>query len=542
MSNMLSMLIVDDEPIIRNGIARTVRKQNLFDRVDTAKNGIEALELCKTNRYHVILLDIMMPDMNGIELLEELKKLEQLFEQENEIPIQTTKIVLSGYDEFDYAQKAITLGVHEFLLKPLDPDDVIQLARKLYDKAVTIEENMKRQMHLRDQIHQSLPLLYEKFFNDLVDSELSEQEILSKSQFLGLSLNGECYLVAVAAVVSTNNNNELMGSIGLNSFKAAIQNTPPLGFDWHFFEIGLARCAIIFYFDSKQDGDLLIETYLSEMVADIREKEGLYINCGIGRMVSNLTQIKNSYRDASKALMYSTLLADSAVQKLSDEEDTNRQVLTVEELTELSGYLKLGNLNKSKEFLNRIFTQIEKQHNPQVAIDIRIMYTGILYTCLSAMQQKNVQFEEDKVYYFLKVVYEENQLYSITEYKNIIIKLIQDTITSINNESNSKKLFLVEKAKNIIEENSINELTTNSVAEQLGLSRNYFGQLFKKETGYTFTEYLNRVRISKAKKLLKTTTLKVYEISELVGIEDSFYFSSLFKKYVGCSPTDYRES
>ncbi len=539
---MLSMLIVDDEPIIRNGIARTVRNQNLFDRVDTAKNGIEALELCKTNRYHVILLDIMMPDMNGIELLEELKKLEQLFEQENEIPIQTTKIVLSGYDEFDYAQKAITLGVHEFLLKPLDPDDVIQLARKLYDKAVTIEENMKRQMHLRDQIHQSLPLLYEKFFNDLVDSELSEQEILSKSQFLGLSLNGECYLVAVAAVVSTNNNNELMGSIGLNSFKAAIQNTPPLGFDWHFFEIGLARCAIIFYFDSKQDGDLLIETYLSEMVADIREKEGLYINCGIGRMVSNLTQIKNSYRDASKALMYSTLLADSAVQKLSDEEDTNRQVLTVEELTELSGYLKLGNLNKSKEFLNRIFTQIEKQHNPQVAIDIRIMYTGILYTCLSAMQQKNVQFEEDKVYYFLKVVYEENQLYSITEYKNIIIKLIQDTITSINNESNSKKLFLVEKAKNIIEENSINELTTNSVAEQLGLSRNYFGQLFKKETGYTFTEYLNRVRISKAKKLLKTTTLKVYEISELVGIEDSFYFSSLFKKYVGCSPTDYRES
>jgi two-component system response regulator YesN len=323
---MMRILIVDDEPIIRNGLAKTVRGQNLFDQVDTAKNGLEALKLCQVHRYHVILLDIMMPDMNGIEFLEQLRKQELLFEQENDIPIQTLKIVLSGYDEFDFAQKAITLGVHEFLLKPLDPDDVIQLTKKLYEKAVLIEDNMQRRIHLRDQIQQSLPLLYEKFFNDLVGSELSEEEILNKSQFLGLSLDGESFLVAIAAVLSSENNNELVGSFGMSSLKTALHDFPLSGFHWHFFEIGLSKCAVIFTFDSNSDGDLHIEAYLSELIAGIREKEGYHIHCGIGRMVSSLTQIKNSYRDASKALMYTTLLPDSAVQKLSDEEDSTGQV------------------------------------------------------------------------------------------------------------------------------------------------------------------------------------------------------------------------
>ncbi|HHT64561.1 MAG: response regulator [Caldicoprobacterales bacterium] len=539
---MMRILIVDDEPIIRNGLARTVREQNLFDQVDTAKNGLEALELCKDNRYHVILLDIMMPDMNGIEFLEQLRKRELLFEQENDVPIQTLKIVLSGYDEFDFAQKAITLGVHEFLLKPLDPDDVVQLTNKLYQRAVSIEENMQRRMHLRDQIQQSLPLLYEKFFNDLVGSELSEEEILNKSRFLGLSLDGEFFLAAVAAVLSSGNNSELVGSLGMNSLKTALQNFPLSGFHWHLFEIGLSKCAIVFYFDSKPDADLQIEAYLSELIAGIREKEGYHIHCGIGRMVSDLTQIKDSYRDANKALMYTTLLTDSAVQKLSDEEDSTGQIFVVEDLSELSGYLKLGNLKKCEKFLNRMFSQIEKQQNPQVAVDIRIMFSGILYTCLSSMRQKNVQFDEGRVNTYYKAIQGDNKLHTIEEYKNMIMTLLQDTIALIRKESSSKSLSLIEKAKKIVEENSRDDLTTHGVAEYLGLSRNYFGQLFKKETGCTFSDYVNRVRISKAKKLLQTTTLKVYEISELVGIEDSFYFSSLFKKYVGCSPTEYREA
>ncbi|NLJ40072.1 MAG: response regulator [Clostridiales bacterium] len=538
---MLNILIVDDEPIIRNGLAETVRSLDLFDSVDTARNGLQALKSCEEKRYHVILLDIMMPEMDGIEFLERLKILEARYEQENEIPIQTLKIVLSGYDEFEYAQKTISLGVHEFLLKPLEPDDVILLAQRLYEKAATIEENMRRRRRLRDQINQSLPLLYEKFFNDLVGSQLTEEEILNKSRFLNLPLQGESYLVAVGTVMPTAGSSEMVGNLALKSFLAAMETASIPGFQWHFFEIGLSRCAIIFYFNEEPDGDLKIEAFLSRLIEGIYESEGFHIKCGMGTVVSRLDLIKKSYREACKALMYATLLTDSTVQKLSDEEDSTGQALMIEDLSELSSYLKLGDMKKAERFLTYTFQQIQRQQSPQVAADIRLMFTGILYTCFSAMRQKDVQLNEDKTHNYFKVM-EDNRLYTIAEYKNIIYNLLRDTITCINNESSNRKLSVVEKAKRIAKEEGYSNLTTHMVAEILGLSRNYFGQLFKKETGYTFTDYLNRKRVEKAKKLLETTTLKIYEISEQVGIDDSYYFSSLFKKYVGCSPTEYREA
>jgi len=539
---MLSILIVDDEAIIRNGIASTVQSLGLFEKVETAKNGYEALELCKTNKYSAILLDIMMPRMNGMEFLEQLKDYELAYVKNNEIPLQTLKVILSGYDEFDYAQKAISLGVDEFLLKPIEPDDVVQLTKKLYEKSCLIEENSQRQMKMRDQVYQSLPLLYEKFFIDLVESDLDDEAILSKSQFLGLSLSSEYYLVAVAAVVYSEPKSEMMGNLAIYSLKTVLQAHPLPGCEQLFFEIGLTRCAIIFGFDNNSDGELLTETYLSELVDGIREKEGFFINCGIGKAVHTRSGIKKSYRDACTALMYTALLPNSTVQKLTDEEDDTSHGLVLDDMSELSGFLKLGNASEADEFIDRAFAQIEKRPDKRVAVDIRIMLTGILFTCLASMRQKGIQINGEKFSHYSKVILGDDSLHNVVDFKEITFKLLHDTLSQIVNESSNKKLYLVEKAKSIVQERYNENLTTQAVADLLGFSRNYFGQLFKKEVCCTFSEHLSRVRIAEAKRLLQSTTLKIYEVSELVGIDDSFYFSSLFKKYVGCSPSEFREN
>ncbi len=538
---MISLLVVDDEAIIRNGIASTIQGLGLFDSVDTAKNGIEALELCKVNKYSAILLDIMMPRMNGLEFLEQLKDYELTYVKDNEIPLQTLKVILSGYDEFDYAQKAMALGVDEFLLKPIEPDEVVALAKKLYEKACLIAENTERQKKLRDQVRQSLPLLYEKFFIDLVESDLDDEAIERKAQFLGLSLSSRNYLVAVAAVVSNEPRSEMMGNLAIHSLKTALQAHPLGGCRQLFFEIGLTRCAIIFCFDSSDRGELIAESYLSERVNDIREKDGFLINCGIGNMVQSRPDIKKSYRGACTALMYITLSSEGAVQKLTDEEDDMGQGLVMEDMSELAGLLKQGSAEKAKAFLEHAFSQIESHSDTRVVPDIKIMLTGILFTCLSAMRQKGVRLEGENFVDYYKVILDDNRLHSLSELKKISFELLHFSLSQIADESNNKKLYLVENAKKIVEERSQENLTTQGVADILGLSRNYFGQLFKKEEGCSFSEYLSRVRISKAKKLLQTTTLKIYEVSELVGIDDSFYFSSLFKKYVGCSPSEFRE-
>ncbi len=538
---MLRLLIVDDEPIIRNGLASTIQSLGLFESVETAKNGLEALELCKINKYSAILLDIMMPRMNGLEFLEQLKAYELAYVIDQEIPLQTLKVILSGYDEFDYAQKAMALGVDEFLLKPVEPDDVVVLAKKLYEKARLIEENTERQKKLRDQVRQSLPLLNEKFFVDLVENDLDDEEILRKAQFLGLSLSAKHYLVAVAAVVSSEPKSEMMGSLAIHALKTSLQANPLSAFSQLFFEIGLARCAIIFCFDSNVEGELSVESYLSERINEVREKNGFLINCGIGNTVQSRIDLRKSYRGACSALMYITLSSEGAVQKLIDEEEDIGSGFVMEDMSELSGFLKLGSAEKAQAFLERTFSQIESHPDTRVVPDIKIMLTGILFTCLSSMRQKGVRLEGEDFVNYYRVIVDDNHLHSLSELKRITFELLNFTLDQINHDSNNKKLYLIENAKKIVDTRSNENLTTQGVADLLGLSRNYFGQLFKKEVGYTFSEYLNRVRIAKAKKLLQTTTLKIYEVSELVGIDDSFYFSSLFKKYVGCSPTEFRE-
>ena len=538
---MISLLIVDDEAIIRNGLASTIQGLGLFDRVDTAKNGMEAFELCKSNQYNAILLDIMMPRMNGLEFLERLKAYELTYVQDNDIPLQTLKVILSGYDEFDYAQKAMALGVDEFLLKPVEPDEVVELAKKLYQEARLIAENTQRQKKLRDQVRQSLPLLHEKFFFDLAESDLDDEAIARKAQFLGLHLSAKQYLVAVAAVVPNEPRSEMVGNLAVHALKTNLQAHPLGGCRQLFFEIGLARCAIIFCFDSGAGGELCIESYLSERVNDIREKNGFLMNCGIGNTVKNRPDIKKSYRGACTALMYITLSSEGAVQKLTDEEDDMGQGLVMEDMSEFSGLLKQGSTEKAKAFLERAFLQIESHADTCVVPDIKIMLTGIIFTCLSAMRQKGICLEGEEFVDYYKVILDDNRLHSLPELKKITFGLLDFTLFKIADLSNNKKLYLVENAKKIVEERSQENLTTQGVADTLGLSRNYFGQLIKREVGCSFSEYLSRVRIAKAKKLLQTTTLKIYEVSELTGINDSFYFSSLFKKYVGCSPSEFRE-
>lgn len=537
----MKILIVDDERVIREGIAGIVRQMDLFSDVDTAGNGVEALELCRKNSYSILLLDILMPKMNGIEFLEELEKLEQGYMRETEIPLQPIRVVISGHDEFEYARKCMQWGVEEFILKPIEPGEIQELVRKLHGKARVVAENKARQMRLKEQVKAGIPVLREKYFWDVIDQNLTAREIIEKGKFIEIDIAAQAYIVAVAAAAEGPAGTEMMRKLGVMAFESTLENTPMPGVRMLNFEIGLSRAATIFCFGDGPVEEGEVESYLSQTVEQLYEEEGFSLNIGIGRAVEDIESIRRSYQQASQALQYAFLLSEHGVQTIRDGETNHLQGLSLEDMATLSNAIKLGRRGEAENYLSRAFSELERVSAESVVPYSKVLLTGIIYTCLSILQQRNIRLEGDRYVSYYSVILDDNALHSVSQLKEVTGGLVFDTMDIIEDQQAAQKSIFTQRAKEMVEEYYNQNLSTAWVAEELALSRNYFGQLFKKEVGMSFNEYLSKKRIQVAMQLLGNPTLKIYEISQSVGIEDSYYFSNLFKKLVGASPSEYRD-
>lgn len=524
---MLSILIVDDEEYMRDYLASLEWRKIGFDEVKIASNGTEALNFLEqvNGKIDVLLTDIRMPFLDGLELCRIVSE---------RFPF-IYKLILTGYDEFEYAQKAIKYGVKEYILKPIIPNEMYEIMEKVKRQLLAEKEKLNYLKQLEEMFENSKPILKERFILRILKGNMNLKEIQQKAKLYGIDLEGLSFTVAILTITS-----EAGESLSFNSEIVSFAL-----YDVAKKEIDLKKLYITT--DSDNSVLLLFVDYESAKIKHVLQKisnkikEVLNVStfASIGKEVNDITQINTSYRTALSGLKYRFLDEDVQIIEYKDFIDESPEEADFidynYELEKLIWEIKLGNPNSIENEIEYLFEKVKKVGKVEmmklIAIDI-IVEMFKLYSAVVGKSSSLTAYV-DRL---------EKKEINVNEVRKLCLNLATDINQKIQDRIKSKHFRVIEQVKNIIKSKfSDPSLSLNNVATELHISMNYLSSLFKKETGQSFTQYLTNFRIDKAKELLKTTDLKTYEIAYEVGYDDPQYFSTVFKKIVGVSPSEYRE-
>ncbi len=536
---MYRMMIVDDKDDIIQGIRSMGRWPEIgVEITGWANNGEEALAVMEENKPQIVITDIKMPVMDGLQLTQSIKK------RYPEIKV----IILSGYDEFQYAQQALKLGAEEYLLKPIRihqlQEVILRVIHKLKDEKLKQEEETK----VLERLAQSLPLLRDKFLQRLLEEpgSLNEEEVCQRLNFLEVDLYPE-YLAVLAVEIDHYN-----GVIDPNSYRQMEllgQNLIQLKAEFHR-EAGKS----IIFTDKKERFGWIVSVpglnhlpetnqtvfALAENISILaQEKAKVTVSIGIGRFYAGFLQLFHSYQEAVEALSHKFLLGANQIIHIDDvlPDPKLHFHYPLELERELLVSLKAGTRQEGMHLLDSYFEVLDQYAvcSPKL---IKKYLTGLVASISRILLEMNIDElqltggEED-------LLTQITQLDTLEKTKPWLGKLIEGIYLVSSCEKKHKTQTKMEKAKGYIGEHMADEISLHAVANFIDLSPNYFTTLFKEYTGETFMDYVIRVRIDKAKELLTTGQFKVYEVANTVGYSDARYFSEIFKKWVGMAPAEY---
>lgn len=535
--NLYKIILVDDEEEIRQGMVKKIKWEELgFTVVGEAENGIEALDLIEKTTPDLVITDIRMPYMDGIKLAENIK---------HRYP--TTKVVLiSGFDEFEYAQTAIELGVIRYILKPINSIEMSQVLRELKD-SLDEEVHSKNDIKaLKHNYKKSLPLLRERFLNHWIEDYVPLEVIHENLQTFELeSISGHL----VVAVIRPDNllkgdsdmtliKNKALLNVAIFNICEEIINENNLGIV--FMRINEIVAIIPVEENESPKTSSRIFVILEQIRATVEKYLNTTITIGVGNTCKEQTMLYKGYASALSALDYTVIIGNNKIIYLEDIEPIDSSELKLDEVDEraLVMAMKLGQPDEIKETLDMLIDRIDGM---QLYLkDYQLYILDILSIILKFAKSMELGLDIiwDKKDNFLLEI---NRLKTKEKINNWLFEICIKISEAVTRKRDHNKNDLIDKAKDyILRHYSDEELNAETLCNILHISTNYFSALFKKETGLTFTSYLTNIRIEKAKELLRNTDLKAFDIGNQVGYSHGHYFSYVFKKTTGMSPTEYR--
>lgn len=487
---MLKLMIADDEYFVRYGIMTSIDWQAHDCRfIHEASNGEEALEMIRAEKPDILLTDIRMPVMDGLELLRQLKK------ENIELPV----IILTSYAEFEYAQQAIHLGVEEYILKlSSKPDDILNAVHRVRDRLLD-----RRQETSRQDIH---------YFQK---RELAE--IMGGQSFRILMLN-------------------LYGIEKLKNYDAAAtinkmfadRRQEIFGQEPHF----IAHAELGKYLLAVTDNGLNVIRICKLMDRILRDDYLIDCGFGISRLCTDCNDVHTYIEQAAHALcqhffsdrepyQYEENLPPQPAPFQLDE----RRITQAIEQEDKDGLLAYATemLAQSKNLPLAVFYDTVANFIYAITRDLRRLGKD-LPTNLETI---------DSIYRYLQ------GFYSYGKFCPAIMKTI-DMMFGLSLGNYLEYRSVIYKIKQAVDKNSEMNLSLEFFSKSMNMSYSYLSTLFKNEIGFTFREYLNMVRVDKAKTLLKDIALSVGEVADQIGYSNQYYFSKVFKKYTGLAPVDYK--
>lgn len=539
---VLRILIVDDELIIREGIGRKIERliPNAIV-IGKAQDAIEGLEIFKATRPDVIITDIRMPEIDGLQFICNVK----------EIDSSIKFIVISGFQDFEFARSALRLGVEDYLLKPIDNNQLIEIFKKL-EKQFKDENKKEEQISkLKNNASTGIHFLKNKYLTDLLDQNdtLDNSHILKNLNLLGVNFLYNNFSVINITVSSFENMILFPDKEDISLAKFAIRNIGDEIFSnlgsVTSFELLRDEHQLIFIvnYDVNDNTEHFrdIDKLCEKVLYSVNKFLKINVTIGVGNSYIGITALSNSYLEAYTAVTQKFVLGDNRVINSKDILNINKTVYFLPEDNRilLVNYIKEGNSKRAIEIIEKVFESITNINTSYS--NIKILYIDLFM--LFTKTVKEVGGSCDNI--FSNNIFSESHMSQYLTLKELLA-CIKDSVLLIcgyiNDLRKSHGRKVIEEIKDYINNYYYSDVNLNDLSTKYCLNSNYLSQLFKNETGETFLNFLTTVRMLKAKELLLDTDLKSYKISEMVGYNNPRYFSEVFQKNFNCTPTEFREN
>ena len=517
---MVRVFFVDDEISIRKGLEKIISWEEYgVEVVGEAANGEEALLKLIQIRTDIIITDVKMPIMNGLEMV---KKIKSIYKN---IKI----IIISGYDDFEYVKEALMYGVESYLTKPINEEE-------LSNTIINCVEKIESEKKLAIKQRQDAEVIRNNLVYRLMKNMISQSEIFEKADYLNIDAKAKQYQVSIIKIILDENKKSDM-----NIYKFSIINICN-----EILSIAL-RCNIIgdyegnviivFFDDDLKDKQERIRRLLQKSIDNIIKifKIGLFIS--LGSIQYKLLETYKSFDIAMKLMDYAYVCPANSI-KTYDE--ANKEINKIKDLQnyhleELVIMIKKGDLNYVNHFYDVVLNS-PKSLSPESLYNLVVQ---ILIDIIELSKKNELELDQ--------IIGGSENLYAYL-FKDVSIDIMLNRIKQISIRTTQKFIEIQNKPKSLvlriidlINEHYNEEISLKTMSNTFNINSAYLGQLVKKECGMMFTDYLNNTRITVAKSFLLETEMSSNEISTKVGYNNSNYFYRVFKKYTGLYPTEYRE-
>lgn len=528
---MYRVLLVDDEPIALDSLEYMLRKNRKDVEVTgKARSGRDAVEKAYNTRPDIILMDINMPGINGLEAIRRI--------QETNPSIRF--IITTAFDYFDYAVEAMELNAAEYLLKPVREAKLIEAMEKVIAQVDAQREQLRRELEIKEKFEMIVPMMETGFINALCMFEDSEEDLRRYSHLLeGPNEGGYVMVIAFDDKDSGGGNNRVGAGVRGQALHSRYRETLKAMCHCMVGPIMLNRLVVYVYAGARN-------TPFEQKVAAVKLAGNIYqrvgslypeISIGIGRCYSRVEEAKKSYREALQALGMADgrsgeagiLHIDDAVRDVEDdpvdeEERLERQVLQRAAEGDATG----AALAFEQLFSNQCKTlmpDFDRVKNKVIAlvVDFGKRWGNVIGNSCPVLSQLLQAKDADGLY-------------------EICCRFIRDAAARIDSGKQKKVGTIIDRADHYIQEHFKEEITLEDVARAVNLSPYYFSRFYKEETGVNFIDRLTAVRVERAKEYLEHTEYTVKDVARAVGYADPNYFSKLFKKITNMTATEYKES
>lgn len=532
---MYKVLFADDEAQIREAIRENIPWEELgFSFMGACENGKQAMELLEAGQSDLLLTDIHMPLVDGMELIR--------FVYEN-YP-DTKVIILSGCESFAYAKQALKYQVLEYLLKPVDFSELVETltrVKRMFDEKKESRNDMRK---IRSAYVSSLPMIQSSYLHHILFGVTNHLKLTDKEKEFRSTLQAECYNIAIVEADSlepfTGLYEDVKDELALFAIYNIVEEIVTGKGCGIVFETPSEQTAILFMGDNPWELKKVRQEILPEIQRAIRQFLEIRVTIAVGKTVSSLEELSDSYEDTKIALEHRFMLGGNRIIEAEDYGggDGSSEVVDVFGMAEkIAGAIRRNQETEIVKLAEEFNIQLKECY---VDKNRSIVYTQnlVLFVfSLLPIEEKAAKKIRAGEQQFLDRIYETDDLDELSgRTKKFLLYIAECIFHNKDSYCRSQAMLALE----YIEKNyADSDVTLNSVCSALAMSTSYFSAVFKNYTGETFVEALTKKRIEKAKALLEQSGKRTYEIAELVGFGDAHYFSVTFKKLTGKTPREY---
>jgi len=533
---MLKVFLVEDEFVVREGIKKNVDwASHGYDFCGEAQDGELAFPMIQKLKPDIVITDIKMPFVDGLELSRMIKK---------DMP-STEIIILSGFQDFEYAKEGIKIGVAQYLTKPIKGDDLLRevdiIARKIEEKQIEESILLKYQNEMEENNLKDKKNL----FDNLVSGGHGMQELMDSADALDMDLTAIWYSIILLKVRSMHHDQQEEYSFSQIQIAERLSEVMSSS-EVLIFDRDLEGEAFILKADSEEEINNAKRRFIENAEKILKEYEHVRYFGGIGENVNRLRQLPESFEKASRAFAHRYLVTDNMFfdgteigsDKLLKSDDFNIANVNISQFDKrkITEFLRLGSQEELEFFADEFIKGLGNgalnsfMFRQYIAMDVYFSVLGFL---------ESLDYDKDMIASPELRSDDQNAVESVKTY---IMESVTKALELRDAKAISTHVELINDAIKYIEDNYADEeLSLNTLASHVNLSPNHLSMIFSQQTGHTFIKYLTDYRMNKAKELLKCTGKRSSEIGLEVGYKDPHYFSYIFKKTQGMTPTQFRE-